>query len=120
MDAVVVVVVYGECNSFIQLSDILVLSELAKLRLETAKEALHESVLPGTSLGAATERNLVAVTGQLVFVTQVLRTLVTVQDAWARMFGESICERGVRQLTGVAHAQSPSHNLPRLEIQHYR
>ena len=75
--------------------------------------------LPWAGSGAAAQRNLVAVTGELVLVAQILGALVAVQDGRGWMFVESVEQCSVRQLTDVAHPQTPTHNLPRLEVEHH-
>ena len=83
MDSLVIVVEDDHRNRFMELCEIAMSVQVAKLQLEVTKPALHETVLPGTGTFAATERYLHPLTQFLVFVAQVFRALVAVQDGGA-------------------------------------
>lgn len=53
----------------------------------------------------------------LVFVAEGFGALVTMQDGRAGMFAERIQQCFVGELATMAQAETPTNNLPRLEIQ---
>lgn len=89
---------------------------VAELGLETAKETLHEAVLPGAGSCTAAQRNLKSVAGQLVFVAEIFCALVGMQNGWRWIFAECVEQCGVRQLATVTHTEPPTDHLPGFEV----
>jgi len=58
MDSLVVVIVDGHRNRFMEPCEIFVAVQVAKLQLEVTEPPLHEAVLPGTGSLTAAERYL--------------------------------------------------------------
>ena len=120
MDALGVVVKDGQSNGFVKPGQIFVPVHVAELQLETAKPALHVAVLPRTGSFATAQGYLHALAQLLVFVAQVLRALVGVQDGWAWMFAQGVQHSSELTLAAVPSAKAPANNLPGLQIEHNR
>lgn len=86
MDSLVVVVKDGHRNRLMEPCEIAMSVQVAELQLEVTEPPLHKAVLPWAGALAATERYLHPLTQFLVFVAQVFRALVAVQDSRARVF----------------------------------
>ncbi len=120
MDPLGIVVVQLEGNGFVELVQVVVVFEWSEFQLETAEEALHETVLPGTGPLAATEGNFQLVAEQLVLVAQVLAALVTVEYCRRRVFAEAIEQGGERQLAAVSQPKPPAKHLSGFQVEHHR
>ena len=120
MDSLVVVVEDSHGNCLMEPGEILVPVEVTELKLEVAEPALHETVLPGASPFAATERYLHPLAEFLVFVTQVFTALVAMQDCRAWVFTQGIKDGSERQLAAMPGAKPPADNLPSFEVEHDR
>ena len=74
--------------------------------------------MPGAGPGTAAECYFHPLAQLLVFVAQVLRALVAMQDGWPWVFTEGVEDGCERQLATVSGTQPPTHNLPGFEVKH--
>ncbi|GEM_PF-2357408 len=120
MYSFVVVVKDSHSDGLMESGEILVSVKVAELKLEVAKPALHEAVLPGARAFAAAERYLHSLTKFLVLAAQILAPLVAMEYRRAWIFTQGVEDSSERQLATVSGAEPPADDLSRFEIEHDR